>query len=286
MPSVTGPADPIDATFVARPDWPFLWLFQLLKYLGGPLEWIGFLGVPLVGVLLLVLVPWLDRKEERSPAKRPIAMLLLVVSFAGIGTLMWLGATAKSTTVTAAPGPPPATPDSAIVSTPTAPGPSPASHMLGSAEHGQLIYEAYCIQCHGKDGKGGVDNPNSVDGTVPEINPIDPEISGADKSGHVADSQVFVDGLEPYLQNGSSPDATPTTASPKLKMPSFGNTYALSQPQIANVEAYVMKLNGVDRVTIVHPGVDPKKYAWWVLGGFVVVGVVGAASLVGGSKRT
>ena len=85
MPPVAGPGDPIDSTYVARPDWPFLWLFQLLKYLHGPLEWIGFMGVPLVGILLLILVPWLDRKEERSPAKRPVAMILLVAYLYALG---------------------------------------------------------------------------------------------------------------------------------------------------------------------------------------------------------
>jgi ubiquinol-cytochrome c reductase cytochrome b subunit len=282
---VTGAADAIDPTYVARPEWPFLWLFQLLKYLNGPLEWIGFLVVPLAGVLLLLLVPWLDRKPERSPAKRPLAMAIFVLALVGVGWLTWLGATQQPSPIAAPSGPPPATPDSAIESTPPAPGPSVASHTIGSAAHGQLIYDAYCIQCHGPEGKGGVDNPNSVDGTVPELNPIDPAISGADKSGHVADVQKFVDGLDEYLQNGSTPDATPTTSTPKLKMPSFGNTYALTQEQIANVEAYVMQLNGVQRVVIAYPGIDPKTYFWWVLGGFAVVAVVSGAALIVGPKR-
>jgi hypothetical protein len=56
-------------------------------------------------------------------------------------------------------------------------------------------------------------------------------------------------------------------------MPSFGNTYALTQPQIADLEAYVMQLNGVDRAAIVAPGVAPKSYAEvsFILLGMVVV---------------
>jgi mono/diheme cytochrome c family protein len=165
--------------------------------------------------------------------------------------------------------------------------PSIASSTIGSADHGKLIFIAYCQQCHGVDGKTGIDNPHSADGTIPAINPIDPEISGADKSGKIGDVQKFVDNMEPYLQNGSSPDASPDGADPKYKMPSFGNTYAMSQPQIADVEAYVVQLNGARRAVIARPGVAPIVYAWWTLGGFLLVAIVGGAALMttGRSKR-
>jgi mono/diheme cytochrome c family protein len=281
---VTGPADPVDSTYVARPDWPFLWLFQLLKYVGGQMEWIAFVLVPLLGIVLLLAVPWLDRKADRSPARRPIAMLLFVLIVGGIAVLTYLGTAENPPAIASLSGPPPATPESALNTTPT-PGPSVASYTIGSADHGKLIFVAYCQQCHGVEGKKGIDNPNSVDGSVPLLNPIDPEISGADKNGHVADAQKFVDGIDQYLQNGSSPDATPDGADPKYKMPSFGNTFALTQAQIADVQAYVLELNGTQRATIEHPGMDPKTYAWWTLGGFVVVVIVGAIALAGGRRR-
>ena len=185
MTPISGPGDPVDPTYVARPDWPFLWLFQLLKYLSGSLEWIGFIVVPLVGVLLLFAVPWLDRKADRSPVRRPIATLIFVLIIAGIGVLTYLGSAENPPSIAAPAAAPPATPESALNTTPT-PGPSVASYTIGSAEHGKLIFVAYCQQCHGVDGKKGIENPNSVDGEVPPLNPIDPEISGADKNGHVS----------------------------------------------------------------------------------------------------
>jgi ubiquinol-cytochrome c reductase cytochrome b subunit len=279
----SGPADPTDPTFVARPDWPFLWLFQLLKYVGGSLEWVAFVAIPLLGLALLFAVPWLDRKADRSPTRRPISMLVFVVIVAGLSALTYLGATEQPAPVPA-PGAPPATPESALNSTPTV-VPSVASYTIGSAERGQAIFVAYCQQCHGVEGKKGIENPNSVDGEIPAINPIDPEISGADKQGNVPDVQKFVDAIDIYLQDGSSPDATPDGADPKYKMPSFGNTYAMTQPQIANVEAYVLQINGTPRATITHPGVAPKTYAWWTLGGFLVVLVVSVLALIGGRKR-
>jgi mono/diheme cytochrome c family protein len=279
---VTGPGDPVDPTFVARPDWPFLWLFQMLKYLSGSLEWIGFVLVPLVGIALLLSVPWLDRKAERSPARRPISMLVFAIIIVAIGGLTWLGATEQPPPPTAPKGSPPATPDSAIESTPVVPGPTVASYTIGGTEHGQAIFVAYCQACHGAEGKGGVSNPQSTDGTVPELNPMDPEISG---KARPYDVQFFVDNIDKYIQNGSVPDPDKDGNNPKYKMPSFGNTYALSQAQIADVEAYVLAINGTKRAVIAAPGVEPKTYAWWTLAGFAVVAAVSGVALFANRRR-
>jgi ubiquinol-cytochrome c reductase cytochrome b subunit len=264
---VTGPADPVDATYVGRPDWPFLWLFQILKYIPSRLEALGIVGVPLIGLAVLLLVPWLSRGKDRSPAKRPVAMASYAVVILALAGLTWLAVAQKPAPLTAPSGPPPATPAAAIESTPPAPGPSVASHTIGGASHGESVFVAYCQQCHGPQGTGGVENPNSADGTVPELNPIDPEIKSTDP-------QTFVDNLEAYLQDGSVPEAQPEGADPRLKMPSFGNTYALTQQQIADVEAYVMSLNGVKRAAITNAGIQPAAYAYGTFAGFAVVVVL------------
>lgn len=276
---VTGPADPIDATYVARPDWPFLWVFQLLKYLPGRLEALGFVLVPLLALLLLLFIPWLDRRPERQPSKRPIAMSLFGVAIVGLGLLTWLGAQQTQQAIQPQTGPPPATPAAAIEPTPTVPGPSTASHMIGGVSHGEGIFVAYCQECHGPQGKGGVTNPNSADGTVPELNPIDPEIKSKDP-------QTFVNNVDVYLQNGSIPEAKPANADPKLKMPSFGNTYALTQQQIADVEAYVLSINGVQRAMITNPGIEPKPYAYATFVGFAIVAILVGVAISGIKPRT
>jgi hypothetical protein len=86
------------------------------------------------------------------------------------------------------------------------------------------------------------------------------------------------------LQNGSVPDGDKEGDDPKYKMPSFGNTYAMSQPQIANVEAYVLALNDTPRATIAKTRVPPKTYAWLTLGGFLIVGIVGGLALSSGRE--
>jgi ubiquinol-cytochrome c reductase cytochrome b subunit len=63
-------ADPTDANYIPRPEWYFLGLFQLLKYFPGKLEPIATVVAPGLMVLLLLLLPWLDRAADRSVKAR------------------------------------------------------------------------------------------------------------------------------------------------------------------------------------------------------------------------
>ena len=88
-------ADPTDASYDPRPEWYFLFLFQLLKYFQGPLEVIGTFVIPTVGFILLLFLPFLDRKEERtSLLKRPVALTVTSLSVVLIVLLTVLGAVA------------------------------------------------------------------------------------------------------------------------------------------------------------------------------------------------
>jgi hypothetical protein len=40
-------------------------------------------------------------------------------------------------------------------------------------------------------------------------------------------------------------------------MQDFGDSNTLTQQEIANIEAYVLQLNGVERAQIIHPGLAP-----------------------------
>ena len=54
-------ADPTDTTYIPRPEWYFLFLFQMLKLFKGPFEVIGSTVLPGLAVLALILVPFIDR---------------------------------------------------------------------------------------------------------------------------------------------------------------------------------------------------------------------------------
>ena len=88
-------ADPTNADYDPRPEWYFLFLFQLLKYFQGPFEIIGTFVIPTVGMLLLLFLPFLDRSERVVLWKRPIALTVTSVSVVGIVVLTILGGTSK-----------------------------------------------------------------------------------------------------------------------------------------------------------------------------------------------
>jgi ubiquinol-cytochrome c reductase cytochrome b subunit len=80
------PADP-SSDYPARPEWYFLALFELLKYLPGKLEPVGAVGLPLVVVGYLVALPLLDTGLDRSLRAR--AKLLAPLVLIGLGAA-WL----------------------------------------------------------------------------------------------------------------------------------------------------------------------------------------------------
>ncbi len=88
-------ADPTNADYDPRPEWYFLFLFQLLKYFQGPFEILGTFVIPTVGMLLLLFLPFLDRSERTVLWKRPIALTVTSVCVVGIVALTILGGTSK-----------------------------------------------------------------------------------------------------------------------------------------------------------------------------------------------
>ena len=88
-------ADPTNADYDPRPEWYFLFLFQLLKYFQGPFEILGTFVIPTVGMLLLLFLPFLDRSERTVLWKRPIALTVTSLCVVGIVALTILGGTSK-----------------------------------------------------------------------------------------------------------------------------------------------------------------------------------------------
>jgi ubiquinol-cytochrome c reductase cytochrome b subunit len=84
-------ADPTDAAYVPRPEWYFLSLFQLLKYFPGPLEPLATVVIPGAAVGLLFALPFLDRRADRHPAKRPLVLVGFALAGIGLTTLTYLG---------------------------------------------------------------------------------------------------------------------------------------------------------------------------------------------------
>ncbi len=111
-------------------------------------------------------------------------------------------------------------------------GPGQAVQLTGDATVGVEMYTSNCQKCHGEQGKGGVVNPGSTDGTIPPLNPIDTTL--VDK-----DLTTYAVNLDLFIEHGSTPEGT----NPQQTMPAWGDDKKLTPQQIADVIAYIMSLN-------------------------------------------
>lgn len=138
-------ADPSDVNYLPRPEWYFLFLYELLWYFKGPWMVVGTFVIPAALFAALLLVPWLDRRPERHPLRRPLASTVAAAGIAAAGYLTYLGATAPLPPGANAASPPAGTPVS----------------MAATPEAGKLIYEAQgCSACHVIRGQGGAAGPD------------------------------------------------------------------------------------------------------------------------------
>jgi mono/diheme cytochrome c family protein len=147
------PADPNDSSYVPRPEWYFLFLFQLLKYFPGKLEWVGTTVVPLAAVLALLVLPFYDRSPFRHWSKRKFAIGVMGASMVGVVALTFLAA----------------------YTTPPQEEFSAAASISEQLLAGQDLYSIECVECHGSEGEGGeITTVEGLEGVVvPPLNSPD-----------------------------------------------------------------------------------------------------------------
>ena len=144
----TGPVDPSVAGANPRPEWPFLWLFALLSLSPPSAETFIILVFPVLLVVGLLLVPFLSRRGERAPSRRPVAVLSVIVIFTLLGILTYEGVAA------------PWSPDMKAWS-----GDPIPVRMVKSAGPDELMgavvfQNKNCRNCHALDGIGGRRGPD------------------------------------------------------------------------------------------------------------------------------
>jgi menaquinol-cytochrome c reductase cytochrome b/c subunit len=92
-------ADPTSTTYVPRPEWYYFFLFELLRVIKPPaLVFVATVGIPTVAMVLLVLLPFIDRNPKRNPLERPVAVLAGILTICAMAYLTILGAVAGSPT--------------------------------------------------------------------------------------------------------------------------------------------------------------------------------------------
>jgi menaquinol-cytochrome c reductase cytochrome b/c subunit len=100
-------ADPTTTTYTPRPEWYFFFLFELLRVVKPPeLVFLATIGIPTICLVLLLLLPFIDRSPERHPLRRPIATIAGIATIAAMTYLTVLGALAGSPTEIDQPAPP------------------------------------------------------------------------------------------------------------------------------------------------------------------------------------
>jgi len=128
-------ADPTDTTYVPRPEWYFLFLFQSLKFFHGPFEVVGSVGLPTVAILAMLAIPFIDRGRMRKLTERTAAIAVAILTIAGWSSLTLAAVASTPASLTS---PPPTALDSKLV-----------------AKGAVLYVKAGCDSCHQVNGVGG-----------------------------------------------------------------------------------------------------------------------------------
>lgn len=88
-PTSLGPvANPADPTYLPRPEWYYIPVFQWLKYWHGGGVMAGIVIIPALVFLAFFALPFLDRSPHRLPLRRPIPVATFTVI---LGSLCFLG---------------------------------------------------------------------------------------------------------------------------------------------------------------------------------------------------
>ena len=145
-PRVTDEADPGTTSFTPRPDWYFYFLFYLLRIFKWPESvFLGTVGIPTIALILLILVPFYDRRRERRIARRPVAIVAALLVIASMGVLTYKGATAEEASGEAAQ---------------LAEEWATAQGLSEDAKKGALVFaQSGCLSCHTYEGTGGQVGP-------------------------------------------------------------------------------------------------------------------------------
>lgn len=135
------PADRTDSSYVPRPEWYFLPLFQLLTLVPGSMESLVAVGLPTALGLVMLTLPFFDRRSTRSLVRRPLALVALIGILAGSGLL--IGAALRETP--------------ALQAEPTL-----AEVGLTTAQRAGLavVRQQQCATCHRFGGEGGEIGPD------------------------------------------------------------------------------------------------------------------------------
>ena len=86
-----GQPDPTIIQTVPKPDYFFLWIYSILSYLPDSLETPFLLVAPVIGIAVLVALPFVAGEGEKHWSRRPVAVLTLITMAISLAILNHLG---------------------------------------------------------------------------------------------------------------------------------------------------------------------------------------------------
>ncbi len=198
------PADP-SSNFVARPEWYFLFLFQLLKYFEGPLQIIATVIIPGAVTAVLLALPFLDRSPDRKPRGRMKILAFVGTLMAGVVALTALAIVEDANKESYREGIELAKREAERARAFAREGIVPAGGMAvfdnDPKQKTRLLFAEHCATCHTIEGRGGSEAPSFDDGygsrewlTALVRNPADKRFFGGTK-GHNSMEPTPVDSL-------------------------------------------------------------------------------------------
>ncbi len=145
-----GPSGPPNPTLIhtaPKPDFYFLPVYAILALLPDYMETFLLLVAPVVGVAVLILLPFYSGTGEKSYRRRPMAVTVVLLALLTVGLLAYLG--------TFAPWSPKMEAWTSM--------PVPADCLTGRTPleiHGAILIQSkQCRNCHSLGGEGGVRGP-------------------------------------------------------------------------------------------------------------------------------
>jgi menaquinol-cytochrome c reductase cytochrome b/c subunit len=138
-------ANPTTTTYVPRPEWYFFFLFEVLRVIKPPsLVPLATIGVPTIGMIILFLLPFVDRGPERRPERRPIATLTGIFVIGAMALLTYQGANAGS-------------PTAIELATPASVKQAGGAELAEFEAGKKVVAQSGCLACHkiGDNGNAG-----------------------------------------------------------------------------------------------------------------------------------
>src|SRR5258708_35463333 len=142
-----GIADPTQINTAPKPDFFFLWLYAVLSLMPDYLETVLILTVPFIVLGILFAVPFISNTGEKSPRRRPVAVLSVLFILIVLAAFNYLG--------TFAPWSP-----QMDAWTSVAVPPNYLEQRSPLERQGALVFHTkQCINCHSVGGAGGLRGP-------------------------------------------------------------------------------------------------------------------------------